>query len=606
MRLERIPLELLIVLAKRNGELVTREEILESVWGKDVFVDADNSINTAIRKIRAALKEDTENPQFILTVPGKGYRFIARVLAEESPVDPDSADLARSHRHNRVKWIVLSAVGLALVVFSVFKLPQSLRNAKSEDQRKVTLAVLPFVNLSGDSQQEFFADGITEEVITQLGELDPPRLGVIARTSSMQYKSAHKDTAQIAHELGVGYLLEGSVLRERNRIRIAAQLIETSDQTQVWAGEFEGQESDVLKLQSDLALAISSKIALTLPPLKRAKLTEPRPVNAEAYQAYLLGQQGLDSRTRQGALRSITEFQRSIELDPNYAPPYAGLATTYSLASVLGVMSSLEAMPKAKQAALRAIDLDDSLAAGHTELAFVLAHYDFDWPSAEREFRRALELNPNDASAHLFYSNSFLSPMGRHEEAIAEMRKAIELDPFSGAIHSFFGTTLIWARKYDEALAEYKKCAELFPGMAINHERLAHAYTYLGQFKEAIAEDTRAKILAGETPENATKQEAELQKALAAAGPKGYWRKLLEFSRLPINPPEAYTTPQQLALIHTRLGDREEALRLLERAYEERGLSVTELGIEPAFDPLRSDPRYQNLLGRLGLGAVVK
>ncbi|MBS1839761.1 MAG: winged helix-turn-helix domain-containing protein [Acidobacteria bacterium] len=607
MRLERIPMELLIFLAEREGELVTRDEILDRIWGKDVFVDADNSINTAIRKIRAALKESPETPQFLHTVPGKGYRFIAGTAkGEGESADSVAPDSALPFRSERLKLVVLLSVGLALAALAALGISYTNRIGRGGDQHKVTLAVLPFANLSGDSKQEYFTDGMTAEVITQLGGLDPERLGVIARTSSMQYKNTHKGTALIAKELGAEYLLEGSVLREGGKIRVAAQLIQAKDQTQVWAGDFEGLENNVLNLQSELALAIAGKIAPTLPKLTRARLAESRPVAPEAYQAYLLGQQALESRTRDGALRSIAEFQRSIQLEPNYAPPYAGLATTYSLASVLGVMPTLEAMPKAKQAALRAIALDDSLAEGHTELAFVSAHYDFDWTAAEHEFRRAIELNPNDARAHFFYSNSFLSPMGRHEEAIAEIRKAMELDPFSGSIHSFMGTTLVWARKYEEALAESKECTEMFPGMAINHERLAHVYTYLGRYEEAIAEDTRAKILAGETPQNATRQAAELRRALASKGPKGYWKKLLEFSRLPVNPPEAYTLPQQLALIHTRLGQKEEALKLLEKAYSERGLSVTELGVEPAFDPLRSDPRYQNLLSLLGLRGMMK
>lgn len=601
VRLEPIPLELLIFLVERRGQLVSREEILERIWGKEVFVDADNSINTAIRKIRGALREDPENPQFVHTVPGKGYRFTTDVRAtEEEPARPTTQTTPALHNKS-LQWLVPLSLVLAVSVLAVLGIPRLFNKEISGSQGKTMLVVLPFVNMSGDPQQEYFADGITEEVITRLGGLDPQKLGVIARTSSMQYRGTRKDAAQIARELHVGYLLEGSVRRERDRIRIAAQLIQASDQTHLWAGNFEGQEGDVLKLQGDLALAISSKIALTLPEPVRARLAETQPVNSDAYQAYLAGQQALETRTRPGALRSIAEFQHSISLDSNYAPAYAGLATTYSLASVLGVMEPREALPKAKEAALRAIALDDSLAAGHTELAFYLAHYEFDWPAAEREYRRALELNPNDPRAHFFFSNSFLSPMGRHAEAIAEMRRAIELDPFSPAVQSFFGTTLVWAGKYDEAVEQHQKCGELFPGLAIERERLAHVYTYLGRFDEAITEDTRAKILVGITPEVATQQEQAQRKALATDGPAGYWRKLLEYAQLPGNPPETYATPQQLALIHTRLGEKEQALTLLEKAYSERGLGLTELAVEPAFQPLHSEPRFQNLLNRIGL-----
>jgi TolB-like protein/DNA-binding winged helix-turn-helix (wHTH) protein len=606
VRLERIPLELLLFLAERRGQLVTRQEILERIWGKDVFVDADNSINTAIRKIRLALQEEPDNPRFLRTVPGKGYRFVPELVAEAAPdsvANGSSADLpgVKSWPFWKKQWVLWATMGAALLIAVVAGIPRVLRPAKGPTAAKMKLVVLPFVNLTGDPGQEYFADGMTEEIITQLGGLDPERLGVIARTSSMHYKDAKKDAGQIAKELGVNYLLEGSIRRDGSRVRVAAQLIRASDQTHVWAGNFEEGEKDILRLESDLALAISGKTALTLSPSVRARLSDRSAVNAEAYQAYLTAKQAFELRTKSGIERSIAEYRRAIVLEPDYASSYAGLATVYSLAPVMDAMSPLEAMPKAKEAAQRAIRLDESLAAGHTALAFILAHYDFDWPAAEREFRRGIELNPNDASAHFFYSNSFLSPMGRHNEAIAEMKKAIELDPLSPAILSFSGQTPLWARRYEEGLGAYKQCAEQFPGYAINHERIAHIYTYTGRIVEAIAEDTRAKILNGEAPEAAMQQDAALRKALAIEGPSGYWKKLLEFGRLPGSPPETYRTPQQLAIIYTRLGHRNQALSLLEEAYEVRSLGLTEMAVEPAFEPLHSEPRFQDLCRKLGL-----
>jgi TolB-like protein/Tfp pilus assembly protein PilF len=463
------------------------------------------------------------------------------------------------------------------------------------------LVVLPFVNLSGDPEQEYLADGMTEEIITQLGGLDPEHLGVIARTSSMHYKGTKEDAGQIARELGVNYLLEGSMRRDGSRVRIAAQLIQASDQTHVWAGNFEQNQNDILKLESDLALAISSKTALTLSPAVRAHLSAPGAVNEEAYAIYLAAKQSLASRTKEGMERSIAEYQRAISLEPNYAPSYAELATAYSLASVVGLLSAQQAMPKAREAAQRAILLDESLSAGHTALGFVLAHYDFDWPGAQREFQRGIALNPSDATAHFFYSNSFLSPMGRHDEAIVEMKRALELDPLAAPMQSFSGQTFLWAKRYDQALAQLQQCAEKFPGFAINYERIAHMDTYMGRFEDAITQDTRAKILSGQTPEAALRQDVALRKALAAEGPKGYWRKLLEYSALPDNPPESYRYPHQLAIIYTRLGEPKKALTLLETAYEERTLGLTELAVEPAFEPLHSEPRFQELLRRLGL-----
>lgn len=615
VRLERIPLELLVFLAERRGQLVTREEIVEHIWGKDVFVDTDNGINTAVRKVRSALKEDSENPLFLKTVAGKGYRFDVGSAPGTIPVGASSypspeyvasaeggAKAAPELRKSR-KWLFVLAAGMALAAAAVVGIPRW-RAAKAPAEHKVTLIVLPFVNLSGDPQQDYFADGITEEVITQLGGLDPEQLGVIARTSSMQYKGTTKDAGTIAREVGADYLLEGSIRRDGDRVRLTGQLIEAGDQMHVWAGDFDEKENKVLKLQSDLALAISSKIALKLSPQVAARLVEPGVVNAEAYQAYLAGLQAFGMRTKEATARSVVEYQRSIELDGEYAPPYAGLAMTYALASVFGAMSTQEGMPKAKKAALRAIALDDSLASGHTALAFVLAHYEFNWAEAEREFRRGIEVNANDANARFFFSNSFLSPMGRHEEAIAEMKRALELDPRSASMESFFGQTLVWAGRLEEAMAQYQKCAEMFPRFAINHERMAHLYAYQGRYEEAIAEDTRARILAGEGEETAMKRDQDFRKALAADGAKGYWRKLMESGKLPGNPPEAYVTRQHMAIMAAEMGERERAMTFLEQAYEERGMGMTELAMEPAFVPLRGEPRFQKLLEKTGLAGV--
>jgi TolB-like protein len=463
------------------------------------------------------------------------------------------------------------------------------------------LVVLPFENLSGDPQQDYFADGMTEEMITELGRLDPQHLGVIARTSSMQYNGARKTTAEIARELGVNYLVEGSVRRQANRVRITAQLIQASDQTHVWAESFDRDQADILRVQSEVALAIAEKIALSLPPDLRARLAGKPTLDPEAHEAFLLGLQADNQRTRPAMERALVEFQRATSIDPNYAQAYAALARVYSLAPVTRLLPAQEAMPKAREAALRAIALDDSLAGGHVTLAFVKAHYEYDWSGARREYLRALELNPSDAYAHLFYSNSYLSPLGRHPEAIAEMRSAIKLDPFSPPVQSFLIRSYLWARRYDDALAQFQKCNQMFPGFALNHERVAHLYTYMGKFEAAIPEETKARLLAGEDPKSAVKKEDELRQAWQAEGATGYWKKLLEFANLPENPPEAYATPYGMAILYARLGDKDQALAWLEKAYDQRELAMTEIGIEPALDSLRSDPRFQNLLRRVGL-----
>ena len=616
IKLERIPLQLLLLLAENRQRLVTREEILRVIWGENVFVDADNSINTAVRKARQALKDDPENPRFLRTVPGKGYRFTAEVKSVNSTASPEGlASVEQPPQESptpanddpdvpsplRNKWAILTLIGVIAVVGAVLMLRSRPNPPPQPSTRKAMLAVLPFVNLSGNPGEDYLADGMTEELITQLGGLDPNRLGVIARTSSMQYKGAPKSAAQVAHELGVDYVLEGSVRWNDQRVRVTAQLIQASDQTHLWAADFDRDPGDVLRLQSDLALAISSKIELTLSPPVRARLTDAPPVNAAAHDAYLLGLHELDLRTKSGIERSIAEFQNAIALDPQYASAHAALARAYSLAPVVRAMTPIEAMPKARDAALRAIELDPGLASGHSTLGFVKAHYEFDWPSAEREYLRALALNPNDAYAHFFYSNSYLSPLGRHAQAIEEMRKAVAIDPFSAPVQAFLGRTYIWARQYDKALEQFQKVAEMFPGFAIDHERLAQLHAFMGRFDQAIAEDTKARLLSGENEKSALAKEAKLRHAWTTQGAPGYWKTLVELSQTAENPPEAYNSPFGTAILYAQLGDKARALNALEQAYEQRSLAMTEINIEPAFDPIRGEPRFKALLQRVRL-----
>jgi TolB-like protein/DNA-binding winged helix-turn-helix (wHTH) protein len=600
VRLEGQPVVILAMLLEQANELVTREELQKRLWPGDTFVDFEQSLNAAIRRLRSVLDDSAESPRYIETLARRGYRWIAPLRDEpvlpaiqESRTVPQSP--TRTQWQRKTVWVGVAA---CLVVVAIFFASTVLRPRRSS---KLMLVVLPFQNLSEDPQQEYFADGITEEMITQLGSLDPQHLGVIARTSAMQYRGSHKGAAQIAHELSVGYLLEGSVRRQGSRIRVAAQLIQASDQTHIWAESYDSDLSDVLKLQSDISRAIASEIRLELSHETQQQLSSTSRVNAAAHEAYLQGQQAWNLRTKEGLQRGTEEFQRAIAVDPNYAAAYAALARTYALSPVYGVLRELEAMPKARDAAAQAIAIDNSLAEAHTMMGFIKAHYEYDWRMAERQFQYAIQLNPSDPYAHLFYSNSCLSPQGRHDEAIAGMKKAIALDPFSPRIQSFLGRTYIWARRYDDALAQLQKTAQTFPGFAIDHQRLAHLYTYRGEFDKAVAEETQTRILAGEDPRSVVKLEDSLRRALAARGPRGYWEKQLELSSRSDNPPEAYSTNDGLAIIYVRLAEKGKALDALERAYQERQLHMTEIGIEPAFDPLRSEPRFKTLLHQVGL-----
>jgi TolB-like protein/DNA-binding winged helix-turn-helix (wHTH) protein/Tfp pilus assembly protein PilF len=607
-RLERIPLELLFLLVEHRGQLVTRQEILDCIWGNDVFLDTDNAINTAIRKIRVALKDNAENPRFLHTLPGMGYRFDAQVVEPNSnpipipistPLLPPGVPIAARPQGRRLApWIALAA---AVFLCAAYATRTYLSGRSKTSSGKVMLVVMPFVNMNDDPHQNYFVDGITEEIIAQLGSLDPAHLGVIARTSSMQYKGAHKDAAQIAHELGTAYLLEGSVRREGQRVRITAQLIQAGDQSHLWADSFDRDLNDILKLQSELARDIAAKIQLTLSEQTERRLASARSLNSEAHEAYLQGLQAWNLRTKDAFQQAIGDFDRAIQIDPNYAPAYSGLAQTYMLAPIFGLSETAEAMLLARSAAARAVGIDSSLGEAHTVLGFVKAHFDFDWPGAEREFRRAIELNPSDAGSHLFYSNSYLSPLGRHNEAIAEMQEAVRLDPFSLPIQSFLGRTYIWARRYDEAEAQFKKTNQLNTNFAINHERLGHLYASVGKYEEAIEEETKARILSGEDPKSAVAKGEELRRAYTASGARGYWMKVLEFSGAKEGPPEGYSSSSGVAIVLAKLGEKEKAVELLEKAYAERSLFMTELNIEPAFDDLKSSSRFSDLVRRVHL-----
>lgn len=582
---------------------MTRQEILDRIWGKDVFLDADNAINTAVRKIRQALHENPETPRFIFTVPGKGYRFDAELTQQSTPVRDAAAPAASSRRDRYWRRFALPvSLAFAIVILALgFAARRSFVRQSAKPTDRIMLAVLPLENLSGDPQQEFFADGMTEEMITQLGSLDPQRLGVIARTSAMRYKNTQETTAQIAKELGVQYLMEGSVRRSGNRVRVTVQLIQSSDQTHIWAQDYDRDASDVLAIQSDVARAVAGKIRVELSQQTEARLETPPRVNPDAHEAYLEGIQAWNLRTPASIERAIEDFNRAIAADPGYALPYVGLADAYNLAPVFGTSPPDEAFPKAEAAAEHALSLDSELSEAHTALGFSKAHFDYDWSAAEREYRRGIELDPNSSYAHLFYSNSFLSPRGRHDEAIREMKKAIELDPLSPPVQSFLGRTYVWARQYDQARAQFLRCIAVNPGFALNHERLSHLDALLGDYSDAITEETKARQFSGEQPAEVAAKERALREAFASGGARAYWKTMLQRANQAENPPEAYTNAFGRAIIYVYLGAKSEALASLEKAYAEHDLAMTELAITPEFDELKDDLTFQSLRHRIGL-----
>ena len=596
IKLDHTPLELLFFLVEKAGTLVTREEAVERVWGQGVFIEAESSLYTAVRKIRRALDDDTGEPQYVQTVSRKGYRFVAKVeVIDPTSVATQSGSMATPVRGS-AWWVWAAALAVLAVAAGVAWVGKYHRESS-----RVMLVVLPLQNFSGDPQQEYLADGITEEIITELGSLDPKHLGVIARTSAMQYKHANKDVAQVSRELGVGYVLEGSIRRSGNSIRVTGQLIRSSDQTHLWAQSYDGDLGDVLKLESNIALEVAGQIRMALSEETHERLKVTVRVNPEAHDAYLRGLQGWNQRSPQGFHEAIAEFTHATELAPDYAAAFAQLSRVYSLSPIFADIPANEAVPKALDAANRALSLDGTLADAHSALAFTRVHYLHDWTAAEKEFRRDIELEPNNPYGHFFYSNSYLSPAGRHEEAITEMKKAIELDPLSTRIQSFAGRMYIWARRYNDALAQFERVNQLDPNFSLNHERMAQLYALIGKYDEAIAEDGKARMLVHENPNSVQAKMDRLRRTWAEHGARGYWQTELELAHDEQNPPEAYDTPLGLAMIYSHLGDKEKAFSNLEAAYAERDEELTNLAIEPQFDFLRSDSRFKDLVARVGI-----
>jgi TolB-like protein/DNA-binding winged helix-turn-helix (wHTH) protein/Tfp pilus assembly protein PilF len=610
LKLERIPLDILFLLIDRRGQLVSRDEIIAKIWGKNVFLDTDNSINSAVRKIRQALKDDPENPVFVLTVTGKGYRFIASVTEAEIPTGEGSLKTSGSPKtiaregsvplvdriERRISWKsrpwAASLAGLLVVVLAAGIYGLRLRvRSQAVPAHRAMLAVLPFSNLSDDPEQEYFSDGLTEETITDLGELNPERLGVIARTSAATYKHTNKTIAQIGRELGVDYILEGSVRREGGSARITAQLIRVKDQVHLWAHTYDRETGGLLALQNELGRAIAQQVQVKLTTLYGIRSVNKYAPNPESYELYLKGRFYLRQRTFDAIDQSIEYFQQSIQKDPGFAPAYAGLADSY-LARATGLPQEFD--PKAKAAATRALELDDDLAEAHAALGAEKADFEYDWQGAEQEFKRAIELDPNYADAHYRYAWTYLTPLGKSAEAISEMKKALELDPFSRMDNTVLGLTYFYARKYDQAEEQFKKAIELNPDFFVTYYHFAWLYSQMGQYQNAISAFTKGRLLCEDdrVVKTAAMQDVALRKAFAAQGSAGFWRQLLKSREI-----GEFDAPQ----VYARLGDNERALKSLERNYEERATLGTLLNVDPAFDSLHSDQRFGDLVRRMGL-----
>jgi TolB-like protein/DNA-binding winged helix-turn-helix (wHTH) protein/Tfp pilus assembly protein PilF len=604
VRLQEQPFQLLAMLLEKPGELVIREELCERLWPK-TLVDFDHGLNKAISKVRDALGDSAENPRFIETVASRGYRFLADVAVVQGgqpgtaddlarhevpglPRPPDASASAgwRTHPFGRRLSGVVTALALAVLLTWFF---YSWRHPLSTIH---SLAVLPLENLSNDRSQDYFADGMTDELITHLGQISAIR--VISRTSAMSYKNAHKPLAEIARELNVDAVVEGSVLHSGERVRIVAQLIQVPADKQIWAESYEGDFRDTLALQSRVARSIAEQIRATLNRQEQVALAKSRTVNPEAYEAYLKGRYFWNKRTGDGLRTAIEYFKHAIEVDPTYAEAYSGLADSYALSGdwEYGVLSPQDAFRKAKAAATKALALDNSLGEAHTSLAFALDLYGWDWEAAETEYKLAIKLSSGYATAHLWYAWHLIL-MGRNSEGLIELRKAESLDPLSLIISADIADALCIAHLFDEAVQQSNKTLQMDPNFAIGHYELGQAFEQKQMHDEAAAEFQKAIEISG----HSGAFDSNLAHVYAVLGRKQEAIKIAK--DLEAHHDQNPSAEANIALIYLGLGDQDQAMVWLNRGYEAR--FNPSILLRPAFDPLRSTDQFKGLLRRIGI-----
>jgi TolB-like protein/DNA-binding winged helix-turn-helix (wHTH) protein len=613
VKLEKLPMELLILLVEKQGHLVNRQEIVERLWGPGVFLDTEHGINTAIRKIRTVLRDDPDQPRFVHTVTGKGYRFVAATIpvtpadgngktalrhtaptetasqSADDPKQPDENSGQPVHKRTlllKAGLVLGAAVACAaiLVAANVGGLRTRLSAHTARPQIR-SLAVLPLENLSGDRSQEYFADGMTDELITMLAK--NPGVRVISRTSIMQYKSARRPLPDIARELAVDGILEGSVGRFANRVHINVQLVYAPSDTHLWAESYDRDLSDVGLLESELAQTIARQVGLTVAVPGRPE----RQISAEAHDAYLLGRYNWFAEDYK---RSGEFFQKAISIQSDYAAAWSGLADYYLASAVTGETPPEAVMLKAEQAAQKALALDDSLPETHASMAAVYYFHRWDWEMAQREVSRALELNANFAEGH-HLRGYILQTLNRTDEGLQEQKKSMELDPFARPWKLAFA--LLQMRNFDGALSEARMRSEAQPGDPVVHQILITAYRHKGLEKEAAQEWESSLRLSGRN---------EAAEAVHQAFERGGMQAVLEWRlrQLRKAATRQYVSPLEFANAYACLERKAEALHYLEEAYRHREPWLVNLQSDPNFDLLHSHPRYQAIVKKMGLPPV--
>ena len=611
LKLQSQPFSILLTLLSQPGKVVTKEELRRKLWPDGVFIDFDHSLGTAINKLREVLDDSADNPRFVETLPRRGYRFIApvemigdnevavvvkeppAVRQEPVPGDPGPAvadPLDTSNKTappDRTLWPItwkISSLALLLVLAIILGWILYLRGRPVSIR---SLAVLPLENLSGDASQDYFSDGMTDELITELGQIS--QLRVISRTSAMTYKGVHRSLPQIAKELNVDAVIEGTVLREGDRVRITAHLIQASTDQHLWDERYERGLRSVLAMQSEMASAIAEKVQAALTPSERTRLASARPVNPDAYEAYLKGMQHWYKLTPQDLDTALEYFELALNKDPNYAAAYAGVAMVWLGRNQMGYTPPREAGPKAKAAALKAVELDNTLAQAHYSLASVDFLYEWDWAGAEVEFKRAIELNPNYPDARALYSE-YLMIMKRPEEAMAQIQRALELDPLNAVFEVWHGTDLMLAGRYDEAIAQYRKALRMSSGLTFVHGPLGNILFSKAMYEESLAE--LKAYYAGDR-----EMEEALTQGYTQSGYSGATRRAAEV--LAARGRKTYVYPPDVAALYVKAGEKAQPLGWLEKGLELRNPFMPYISAYPAYEPLRSEPRFQDLLRRM-------
>jgi TolB-like protein/tetratricopeptide (TPR) repeat protein len=563
-RLQEQPLQILLLLLERPGEVVTRDDLRHCLWPNGTFVDFEHSLNAAIKRLRAALGDAADNPHFIETLHRRGYRFIA-------PVDGASGDRRRGA-------------------------PGDLRDV---GDAKVRIVVLPFANLSVQPGQDYFSDGLTEEMIAQLGHMHPRRLGVIARSSSMLFKRTGKTIEQVGRELNVNFVLEGGVRLENGRVRITAQLIEVNGQTQLWADSYERQYEDSLAVQAEVASRIARALAIELLPGESPVSVRFGTADTESYHIHLKGRFHWNKPGDEGVARAIEYYQKALELDPQFAQAHAALARAKVNWSVWSHKAARLVLEEARTSARRALELDPQTSEAYLALAEVHKRVDWDWPAAERCYQRALALNPSDEAAYRAYG-VFLAALGRGPEAIAATERAVELDPLCLTVACNAAWVRYTSRQYDRVVAASRRTLELEPEFVPARQLLAAAYLQIGRVDESVAELRKAIGFAGDEPLLLT----ALAHAHAVAGRRADALAVLEtLRRLAAC---RYVSAYQTALVYVGLGDFDASFAWFDKAAAERASGLVNLCIEPRLDPIRPDPRYVALVRRMGFPPSVQ